>query len=593
MIAVLMLFAACLIGPTSVSAQDIGQLLQAVDKLEASLKTLVGQEAAKRSAEIAKLQKQMKALANGQPAERDRTELAALRAEISKLSESIGNSSADASQGADQADNQPLREEIEILKMEIQSLKDQLSAGSVKMASMNASTPQNVSLASGSKAGSPGPKYNNLRFKDNYSYLNNSKNRGNDIFDPLKRISMGGASELSFGGQYRFRYESDQNRKFSSTPVGQEVYLNRLFLFADLKIVNNRFRLFTEFKYAGIRNNDMPAPAIAHDRPDIENLFIDGWVIRNSAAKLGMRIGRQELQFGKQRLISPLDWANTRRTFEGLRVMSSFNGWALDGFVTRPVNVDVKEFNTPDQARLFSGIYATKKLGGNTLSGYFLVYTKDAPINLATGLSGDFEYLTLGTGFDGKAGRFDWSGETAFQFGSLGDKNISAYMVSLNGGYKFQNHALKPRLGVSWDVASGDKDPTDNKVQTFHQQFPLGHAYFGWADQVGRRNINAVSVQLSAKPSSVVTTKLNWFSFGLMEKKDALYNAGGAASRQDATGASGRHVGNEIDALIILKLNRHASFHLGYLHFKPGKFIKNTGDGESHNMLYMMLPIKF
>jgi hypothetical protein len=28
-------------------------------------------------------------------------------------------------------------------------------------------------------------------------------------------------------------------------------------------------------------------------------------------------VGRQELLYGAQRLISPLDWANTRRTFEG------------------------------------------------------------------------------------------------------------------------------------------------------------------------------------------------------------------------------------------------------------------------------------
>jgi hypothetical protein len=105
--------------------------------------------------------------------------------------------------------------------------------------------------------------------------------------------------------------------------------------------------------------------------------------------------------------------------------------------------------------------------------------------------------------------------------------------------------------------------------------------------------MHAASVQLSAHPAKTVTTKLNWFSFNLLQKEDALYNAGGKATRLDVTGNSGRHVGNELDALIIIKLNRHASFHLGYLHFAPGGFIKNTGTSESHNMLYMMLPVKF
>jgi hypothetical protein len=100
-------------------------------------------------------------------------------------------------------------------------------------------------------------------------------------------------------------------------------------------------------------------------------------------------------------------------------------------------------------------------------------------------------------------------------------------------------------------------------------------------------------VQLSGHPSKTVTAKLNWFTFNLAQKKDALYNAGGKATRQDATGASGRHVGNELDALLIFKISRHASFHLGYMHFAPGDFIENTGTAEAHNLLYIMLPIKF
>lgn len=581
--------------------QDFGQLLEAVDKLEANLKSLVKQEAAKRSALQARVDKMSKILGQGtnsgtngisaQQLTELQQEIKSLRSNLNRLAESVVAQRLQASSGG-LAVSPELIKEVEWMKLEIQNLKSLLSAGSPRLASLDGSVSQKGG-SSWSPSSRPGPKYSNLRYNDNYSYLDNPANRGNDFFDPLKRISLGTNSDLSFGGQYRFRYESDNNRKLgASTPASQEVYLNRIFLHADLQIAN-RFRLFTEFKYAGIENNKFAAPAIAHDRPDIENLFVDGWMVSNKAFKFGVRAGRQELQFGKQRLISPLDWANTRRTFDGLRLMSKFSGWSLDAFITRPVKVDPKELNSSDDALLFSGLYSSKKLKGNTLSGYFLVYTKNVPTDLTTGLSGDFEYLTLGTGYDGKGGRFDWSTEAAYQFGGLGGKNVSAYMLALSGGYLYKDHPWKPRLGLSWDVASGDSDPTDNKVGTFHQQFPLGHAYFGWADQVGRRNINSFSVQLSAKPSKTVVTKLNWFSFNLVKKRDALYNAGGKISRQDVTGASGRHVGNELDALIIFKLNRHASFHVGYLHFAPGSFIANTGTSESHNFLYMMLPVKF
>jgi hypothetical protein len=35
-----------------------------------------------------------------------------------------------------------------------------------------------------------------------------------------------------------------------------------------------------------------------------------------------VRVGRQELLYGSQRLISTLDWANTRRTFQGENLLA-------------------------------------------------------------------------------------------------------------------------------------------------------------------------------------------------------------------------------------------------------------------------------
>lgn len=306
-----------------------------------------------------------------------------------------------------------------------------------------------------------------------------------------------------------------------------------------------------------------------------------------------MRIGRQELQFGKQRLISPLDWANTRRSFEGFRIMNQFGAWNIDAFVTKPVIIDPDAINQPDQAKLFSGAYASGKVNGNNLSFYFLSLTKNEPVSLLTGLTADNEVLTFGVGYDGKASNFDWSTEAAYQTGTIGTDEISAHMISLSGGYSFKNNPIKPRIGIVYDIASGDNDPTDNRIGTFNQLFPLGHAYLGWADQVGRRNIRSFSVQLSAKPSKFVVTKLNWFNFDLAKSSDALYNAGGKSIRVDPTGASGKDVGKELDAVIVFKPNYHVSMHIGYTHFSPGKFIENTGTSEAHDFFYVMIPMKF
>lgn len=621
MVVSLVVAAVLLVNAATASAQDFGKLLEAVDKIEIGLKKLITDEAETRSSQFAQLEDQIKAInTSGMGGEalaqlqKDLAELKAqsltgsganavisesqlieiqddiesMRASIEVLAQKVSVAGSPYASGGEPPYSD-LQKEIEWMKLEIQSLRTFADINSPKLASLDGLSQPRFSTSPTRQVNKPGPKYNNLRYDDNCNYLDDPSNRGNDLFDPLKRIPLGGNSHISFGGGYRFRLENDNRRKLgASDPESQELYLNRLFLFADLQLIQ-RFRLFTEFKYAGIRNNKTPVGAITHDRPDIENLFIDGWFVSNKSLKFGARVGRQELQYGKQRLISPLDWANTRRTFDGFKLMSKFSGWSIDGFVTRPVKVNPTELNAANNDQLFAGLYSSKKLNIHKFSGYLLLFNFDSP----GGASGDFQYWTLGTGYDGKAGRFDWTSEIALQFGSVGDKNVSAFMLAMGGGYQYKEHPWKPRIGVSWDMASGDSDPNDNKVGTFNQHFPLGHAFLGWADQVGRQNINSISVQLSAKPSKTVVTKLNWFSFNLAQKKDALYNAGGKVSRLDLTGQSGGHVGNELDALIIFKLSRHASFHVGYLHFAPGSFMADTGASESHNMLYMMLPVKF
>jgi hypothetical protein len=51
-----------------------------------------------------------------------------------------------------------------------------------------------------------------------------------------------------------------------------------------------------------------------------------------------LRSGRQALVYGSQRLISPPDFANVHRNWEGFRVLSPGDTWNFDAFVTCPIN---------------------------------------------------------------------------------------------------------------------------------------------------------------------------------------------------------------------------------------------------------------
>ena len=76
------------------------------------------------------------------------------------------------------------------------------------------------------------------------------------------------------------------------------------------------------------------------DHLDVQNAFVDLNLPLGDDADLTLRGGRQELLFGAQRLVSPLDWANTRRTFDGASAILSMGDWKHTLFWTHPVLID-------------------------------------------------------------------------------------------------------------------------------------------------------------------------------------------------------------------------------------------------------------
>ena len=72
-------------------------------------------------------------------------------------------------------------------------------------------------------------------------------------------------------------------------------------------------------------------------------------------------------------MVSPLDWANTRRTFDGTKLMWVGQDWNIDAFYTRPVIVDPHNFDSPDDEQEFFGTYATyKAIKDHTIDLYYL-----------------------------------------------------------------------------------------------------------------------------------------------------------------------------------------------------------------------------
>lgn len=178
-----------------------------------------------------------------------------------------------------------------------------------------------------------------------------------------------------------------------------------------------------------------------------------------------------------------------------------------------------------------------------------------------------------------------WRGdvELAWQGGRVGDQNVDAHMAALEVMRHFEGGTLEA-AGGGLDYASGDSTPGGD-VGTFSQLYPLGHAYLGAIDMIGRQNVVAAFLRGRFRVTSNARLQITASAFGRARKEDGLYNAGGTLFRE-ANGSRERRVGEEIDFTFSRPLGSAGKLLIGYSHFSAGPFLDDTGAAASTNFYY-------
>ncbi|MFT7462446.1 MAG: hypothetical protein ACI9EF_000786 [Pseudohongiellaceae bacterium] len=398
---------------------------------------------------------------------------------------------------------------------------------------------------------------------------------------------------MDVGGQYRVRYQKETNRGAPAAPHERDsFYLGRALLHANVKS-NSGWNLYTEVIDARVTSNDLPPAMGDQNTLDVRNLYM-GYTEGDTS----VRIGRTDLTYGAERLISPLDWANTRRTFEGVVFQQKVQGGVIDAFITKPVTVSTHGTDHDDDSNWFSGVYSTWDIGesGNEgLDVYLLsLNEKSAKFAEVGGTLRGRDIFTVGARLWSKEDALDTEVEFAKQYGQSGGANIRAYAITGRAGYTFEEFDMAPRLGLDLDYASGDSDPTDSTKGTFNQLFPLGHAYLGFADLVGRQNIIDIQPNISMTVCDDTTLKVSLHHFQLANRSDAAYNAGGGILASGATG--GKNVGNELDITLVHKpdyLGPIDHILMGWASFDPGHYVETNRSSKTIQRLYFQMTSHF
>ncbi len=441
------------------------------------------------------------------------------------------------------------------------------------------------------------PNYTFVRQNEDWSFLRaraSAEQDGGadaDWFDRWKYVPLNesGSVWASFGLQATSRFESWSNFAFDAGSDDTFV-LTRVRGHADLHF-GDQVRFFTELKTVQATDRDLPGGRrlLDLDTFDIAQAFLDVTHPVGSDSKLRVRTGRQMLQFGNQRLISPLPWANTLRAWDGLTAELRLPEWTVTAIGTAFVPIDKTDLNEANTDELLLGVYATRRPSANRsgLDVYLLGNTRE---NISTnGTEGDARRATLGARTWGTTEQaLDWDVEADIQVGEIGDEDVRAWSFASQAGWK---PCAPTRVWAGLDWASGDDSP-GGSVQTFDQLYPLGHAYLGLADFIGRQNIIDLSAGAEWKPRHDLKLALGNHAFWTDSQNDAIYNPGGGVLRPGGSFSSSS-VGFESDVTAAWRLDRHLALLLGYSRFFAGDALEESGPSDDVDFAYLQITATF
>jgi hypothetical protein len=314
-----------------------------------------------------------------------------------------------------------------------------------------------------------------------------------------------------------------------------------------------------------------------------------------SEGKFGIRVGRQELNYGEGLLVGPANWGNVSRSFDAVRMVTRRGPVQLDLFAASVVVPQWSGLSHHVQGNNLHGAYLTWNkflIPTATLEPYFLWRVGSGRGDVAGG-TGKADRRVSGVRFVGKLpGGYDYTTETVLEAGHVANSSVSAYAIHLIGGKTFSKHKGKPRVFGMYNYASGDRTPGDGRSETFDQVYAAAHDKNGLADQIGWQNLEEVSGGVEVTPWRRILLKVQAHDWKLAEARDGVYLANGNLIFRDLSGKSGTHIGNELDFVATYQVGaRYVG--AGYGRIFAGEFLQHQSKGTQLNYVYLNVGYKF
>lgn len=358
-----------------------------------------------------------------------------------------------------------------------------------------------------------------FRWDEDYSYL--ATRAPADHLEALKFIALDGSRDawLTLGADLRLRADLIENGSFSLRPGGDYTTTTTRVLFYTDWHFDDSLRAFVQLGFHDENGRRPRARSFDEGAIDLQQAFAD----LDLTDDVRVRVGRQELPLGNQRLSDVREGGNIRRSFDGLRVDAKFDDVKLTVFAASPVANGQEDFDDEaTQGEAFYGLYLTSPLVwiGGSVDAFWLVREKPNSV-FAAGV-GDDVRSSVGGRLFGASGNWDYDLEALWQFGTFGADDVRAYGASVDIGWKAAQLPWKPRFGVRFDLARGDQRPGDGELQTFDAPYP-NFSYLSASSAYWPGNAWSLFPLMTATPRDDLTFYLGAQYMARLEAADAFY----------------------------------------------------------------------
>ncbi|MCC7071413.1 MAG: alginate export family protein [Deltaproteobacteria bacterium] len=263
-----------------------------------------------------------------------------------------------------------------------------------------------------------------------------------------------------------------------------------------------------------------------------------------------LRVGRQEIIFGNERVLGLGDWGMTGRAYDAIRVSNKAPGdFGYMGFCSLVRDIDhVPTMTVPSLALCAAGV-EHKLLPAFRYAPAVLVELTDAQTLLSR--------ATFGARVDGAVAGFSYDIDVFGQTSWVGDAVKLSYLAGARAAYEVDT-MMHPKVGAMIDYVSGG-DPATSDVVTFNTGWGTNHKYYGFQDLFTNLPVHTLNQGLLDAAANL----------GVKEGPFSAQLAVHAFAPTAYTGGGSAFYGIEPDLVAKYALTSYLAFDLGGALFVP------------------------